>query len=280
MGKLGVASSWLTKASMVSASSPTSTASTLKRSPSSARDRRSIDGISRRHGGHQVAQKLTSTTRPLSWARSWTAPSVPFSLSAGAGLGACSVRLWDSGGRSAARARVQGAPSATSMKSAAPAVRLRIVICTPHLLECSMMRFAVHAPDEVQVELPPARHAVGRHALVPVARLEGLHGGKLRPIERDARRFGHALLLPQALPFRLAADGARRLPRRDIAPVGQPVADRRVADVADHGHEDAFGSIAFRLGGGKPARLIKGARLVRADLRQPHLDALRLGLPA
>src|SRR4030067_1499928 len=99
------------------------------------------------------------------------------------------------------------------------------------------MLFAARAPDKAQIELAAAGHAVARHALVPIARCKSLGGGKLRPGEGDAPRFGYALLLPDARPLDLAADGARRLTGRFIAPVGQTVLNWRAADIAHHRHK-------------------------------------------
>src|SRR5574340_1134104 len=51
---------------------------------SRSRPRASIDGISARQGGHQVAQKFTSTTFPFAWAREKRKPSMAVSSMGGA----------------------------------------------------------------------------------------------------------------------------------------------------------------------------------------------------
>src|SRR3954468_2135372 len=68
-----------------SSSTLTATSSNFERSTVDASLR--SDGSSSRQGGHQVAQKLSSTTLPLYWERSSVLPSWSGSWSAGAAAG-------------------------------------------------------------------------------------------------------------------------------------------------------------------------------------------------
>src|SRR3569832_605637 len=220
---------------MVSASSPMSTASATYGVLASLRARRSMDGISRRQGGHQVAQKLTRTTLPLRLARSCNCPSRSFRASTGAGVfAACSVRLWDKAGRSAAK------------------VVLFSVLCWVFFLFlfffCSLLFFVccfafcvTCAPVDDQVEAAAARKLVGGHALIPVPRVKSLGRGKLSPGKCDSNRLGDPAVDPGRIPFSLAAEGASLAVAGDVAPVGQAVFDRKGADIADDRHEDAAG---------------------------------------
>src|SRR3569833_3434785 len=167
---------------MVSASSPMSTASATNGVPASLRARRSMDGISRRQGGHQVAQKLTRTTLPLWLARSCNCPSRSFRASTGAGaFAACSVRLWDKAGRSAAKVVMP------TVMSRAPIMLLNF-IRTPHIFECCFAPCVTCAPDDDQDEAAATRKLVGCHALIPVPRLNCLGRVKLSPVKCDSGR--------------------------------------------------------------------------------------------
>src|SRR3569833_1305737 len=259
---------------MVSASSPMSTASATNGVPASLRARRSMDGISRRQGGHQVAQKLTRTTLPLKQTKTSNRPTRTFRASTGAGaFAAGSVRLWDKAGRSAAKGVMP------TVMSRAPIMLLNF-IRTPHIFECCFAPCVTCAPVDDQVEAAAARKLVGGHALIPVPRVKSLGRGKLSPGKCDAGRLGDTAVDPGRIPFSLAAEGASLAVAGDVAPVGQAVFDRKGADIADDRHEDAAGRIVFRLFRGEAARLIEGPRLIGADLRQPNLDAACLDLPA
>src|SRR3569832_1319175 len=259
---------------MVSASSTMSTASATYGVLASLRARRSMDGISRRQGGHQVAQKLTRTTLPLRLARSCNCPSRSFRASTGAGVfAACSVRLWDKAGRSAAKVVMP------TVMSRAPIMLLNF-IRTPHIFECCFAPCVTCAPVDDQVEAAAARKLVGGHALIPVPRVKSLGRGKLSPGKCDSGRLGDPAVDPGRIPFSLAAEGASLAVAGDAAPVGQAVFDRKGADIADARHEDAAGRIVFRLFRGEAARLIEGPRLIGADQQQTKQKTTNHNQPA